>query len=304
MNVPSPIEQYPRRKREAGRSANGILDDLLQDFTVLAAEHRVQPDALPRPSDTAAEIIGAISGAEGALVSATRSCSEIEAGTPLTVEVSTRMTSSIEQIMREAGSISAGVTVIVSNVSEADARFAALKVTVDCIASVVGTIRKIASQTNLLALNATIEASRAGDAGRDFAVVATEVKALAAQTAGATKDIERQIEQIGAETLHSTQSVQGIGESIRTNGHRLETIAEAIGGQERMANENSVAANCSAAELGVLRKKIEAIRQGAAKNLARATRLCDELATARQPQRASDFPAIAMVMEGDTHGKV
>ena len=64
------------------------------------------------------------------------------------------------------------------------------------IGEVVKLISGIAAQTNLLALNATIEAARAGEAGRGFAVVAAEVKALAAQTAGATEEISRQIIEI------------------------------------------------------------------------------------------------------------
>jgi len=66
------------------------------------------------------------------------------------------------------------------------------------IASIVETIRQIADQTTLLALNATIEAARAGTAGRSFAVVAGEVKALAQQTAAATEDIDRRIEEVKA----------------------------------------------------------------------------------------------------------
>ena len=62
------------------------------------------------------------------------------------------------------------------------------------IGKVTELITAIAGQTNLLALNATIEAARAGEAGRGFAVVAQEVKALAAQTAGATQEISSKIE--------------------------------------------------------------------------------------------------------------
>lgn len=62
-----------------------------------------------------------------------------------------------------------------------------LKQRVERIGEVADVIGSIAERTNLLALNATIEAARAGDAGKGFAVVASQVKALANQTAQATK---------------------------------------------------------------------------------------------------------------------
>ena len=85
-------------------------------------------------------------------------------------------------------------------------------------------INQIAGQTNLLALNATIEAARAGDAGKGFAVVAGEVKSLAAQTARATGDIEKQI----AEIRTATQSVVGAMGEVGSRIGQVEKITEAI----------------------------------------------------------------------------
>ncbi len=99
------------------------------------------------------------------------------------------------------------------------------------IGHVVKLIDDIASQTNLLALNATIEAARAGEAGRGFAVVANEVKALAGQTAQATKEIASQIDSVQDATRQAVSANQRLGTSI-DRVHEIATeIAAMIGEQ-------------------------------------------------------------------------
>lgn len=92
------------------------------------------------------------------------------------------------------------------------------------IGDIVGMITDIAEQTNLLALNATIEAARAGDAGRGFAVVAQEVKALATQTAEATRRIAERIDAVQAATGASVESMT----EVRRNVEELNQIATAV----------------------------------------------------------------------------
>jgi methyl-accepting chemotaxis protein len=125
---------------------------------------------------------------------------------------------------------------------------AQLGVAADSIGKVVEVINNIADQTNLLALNATIEAASAGEAGKGFAVVANEVKELARQTAGATKEIQQQVENMQGNTaaaVESSRSVVGVIEQINDIS---QSIVSAVSQQSETINE--IANNISGVSYG------------------------------------------------------
>lgn len=133
-----------------------------------------------------------------------------------------------------------------------------LEVSVKNIGSVLDVIRAIAEQTNLLALNAAIEAARAGDSGRGFAVVADEVRALAHRTQESTKEIERMMQAVQAETRSTVDSMLSCSNKASETlqiaqqaGDALQLIAEAIA---QISDQNLTIASAAEQQATVARE--------------------------------------------------
>jgi methyl-accepting chemotaxis protein len=138
------------------------------------------------------------------------------------------------------------------------------------IDEVMKLINAIASQTNLLALNATIEAARAGDAGRGFAVVAGEVKALAGQTAVASEDIARQIDEMRQSAGQAVSAICSIRNVVADVDRSAERIAAALARQDMATAQIAAGIQQVAAGAAVVGAAVSGVRESAAETDAMA----------------------------------
>ena len=97
------------------------------------------------------------------------------------------------------------------------------------ITSVVTTITKVADQTNLLSLNAAIEAEKAGEYGRGFAVVAREIRRLADQTAVATLDIERIVNEMRASVSAGVAGMEQFAHEVQQGVEQVRVVGTQLG---------------------------------------------------------------------------
>jgi methyl-accepting chemotaxis protein len=107
------------------------------------------------------------------------------------------------------------------------------------ITTIVGTISRISEQTNMLALNAAIEAARAGEHGRGFSIVAEEVRKLAERTANATKEIEKLVKAIHAETSETVQAIEQQTQVVEQESRVVGDAGESLRRIRGVSNESA-----------------------------------------------------------------
>jgi methyl-accepting chemotaxis protein len=249
--------QSLQRRDERLRLASGFQDavgSIVDKLSSEATELEAAASTLTRTAETTLELSGVVSEAS----------SEASGNIRSVAAAIEQMTSSVGEIGRQVLESSSIAQSAVEHAKTTDARITALSQAAGRIGDVVKLITGIAEQTNLLALNATIEAARAGDAGRGFAVVAQEVKALAAQTAKATEEIDVQISGMQSATRESVEAIKQIGTVILRISEVSGTIAAAV--EEQSAATREIARNVQMASGGAAQVggAIADVHQGAA----------------------------------------
>lgn len=100
--------------------------------------------------------------------------------------------------------------------------------TTNQIGEILDLINDISRRTNLLALNASIESARAGEAGKGFAVVAEEIRKLAEQTNGATRQVAGLIGGLQENTQSAVETVSSSSKTIQAGIRKVKATGAAI----------------------------------------------------------------------------
>nr|WP_321464403.1 methyl-accepting chemotaxis protein [uncultured Desulfobulbus sp.] len=169
--------------------------------------------------------------------------------TSMVASAAEEMTATIGEIAHNAQQAHSISLAAVEQAGTTSVRMAELGKAAQAIGKVTEAITEISEQTNLLALNATIEAARAGEAGKGFAVVANEIKELAKQTAAATQDIKKQIEEVQMTTATTVEEINQISEVINNVNEIVSIISTAVAEQSSATQE--IADNIAQASQGM-----------------------------------------------------
>ncbi len=233
----------------AGKRAD-LRGRLLEDFkTEMAAFIAILNGAAHELGQSADSLGAAASHAKAQVATASSTSDETTAKVTTVAEAGRELANTIAEISETVSQASRLTDQAVSVARTANENIADLTSAAGEIGDMTGLINRIAGQTNLLALNATIEAARAGNAGKGFAIVAQEVKALAAETAKATKEIELRATGIQGTTQRSATAIEALLGIVRELDVLSVRIAGAIGQQAAATHE--IAQNVDAAAVGV-----------------------------------------------------
>jgi len=251
-------------QQEKNKELNRIAVDFEQEVGSIVSTVKSAADTL---QNLAVDMSGAAKKVGVNAENASNASLNITGNVDAVAASSEELSASVDEISRQVSSSSEEAINAANMSSKATDDVKSLSERVTDISEVVNLIADIANQTNLLALNATIEAARAGDTGKGFAVVASEVKNLASQTAGATEQIEKQINAVVGATDDTVKGIQTINNAISRVQETSSAIATAIEEQGAATREIAGSAAQTAQDVALVSSTVSEVKDGAQKNV-------------------------------------
>jgi methyl-accepting chemotaxis protein len=272
------------QNRAATNDLNAATTEIRASTQEQAASVEEQLAAVQETAATVDEITH--SGAQ-----ITRRAQEVIAQAQATAQVSDAGLSAVGDTARAMDAIREQAEAVAANI-------VALSEKTQAIGDIIATVNDVSERSHLLALNASIEAAAAGEQGRSFAIVASEMKLLADQAKGATRnvrsilgDIQRGINSSVMLTEEAVKRVASGKERTDAGHAAIEELATRV--QENVQTFQQIVASTNQQQIGIEQVTIalQNIRE-ASQQTASSTRQLD--------QAASDLGELSRALVGLT----
>jgi methyl-accepting chemotaxis protein len=258
------------QNRAATENLNAAATEIRASTQEQAASVEEQLAAVQETAATVDEITHS-----GAQIS--RRAQEVIAAAQATAQVSDTGLTAVSDTARAMDAIRDQAEAVATNI-------VALSEKTQAIGDIIATVNDVSERSHLLALNASIEAAAAGEQGRSFAIVAAEMKMLADQAKGATRnvrsilgDIQRGINSSVMLTEEAVKRVASGKERTDAGHAAIEELATRV--QENVQTFQQIVASTNQQQIGIEQVTIalQNIRQ-ASQQTAASTRQLDQAA--------------------------